>query len=666
MPDLMITASQLGHLAIWNLDTERLVTQKENVHALSITGLKCFPFQPIFATSSPDNSIRVWIMDDEVNGARLLMFKEGHQAPPTRIRFYGDEGNNILSAGNDSCLRSFSLEAELLSFSLGKASFNRKLAKKTGVSRDQSVMPPIVEFAAESVREGGWESEGVHGKEKANIVAIHSGVRQVSVWSYGRRTKCSFRLLHERFAKHTTVHPTSVAVTVCGNFCIIGYNTGHVDRFNLQSAIHRTAYGEPKAHLTSVAAVASDSLNEQVFSAAGTDVNFWNFKSGKLVGSLKTASAVTAMQTFRDNSIAAVALNDCSIEIVDMDIRRITRTFSGHKDTITDMAFSPDSRWLVSASRDCSIRVWDLSSASLVDCFQTLSPCVSLTFSPTGEYLASAHQHDLGIFLWTNKTVYCPITLTSMPFDAVPEVLTLPGTAPTGEELFPADADEEMPIDAGYTSPDQLAQHLLTLSLLPEYRWKHLAKQDLIRERNKPKEALKVPEKAPFFLPTIPGLEPKFDTSAKDAAGNASTSVKSVARLIGGSSPFREALETREVTPEAVRRPFELLATLSPSQIESEIRLLSPDAGGSVAAMKAFLRLAAGAIADGRHQELGQSYVELFLKLHIAAMESELVDEEFAELLGRLRQTVEGVARRVEDLLDESLNVVLFLKHVAL
>ena len=76
------------------------------------------------------------------------------------------------------------------------------------MARDENVMPPIVEFAAETTREGGWESEGEHGKEQANIVAIHEGVRQVTTWSYGRKTKCSFRFLHPRFAKNTKVLPT--------------------------------------------------------------------------------------------------------------------------------------------------------------------------------------------------------------------------------------------------------------------------------------------------------------------------------------------------------------------------------------------------------------------------------------------------------------------------
>ena len=88
-PSFMITSSNLGHLGVWNLETRLPVAQKEYAHADAVTGLKCFPSEQIFATSSPDNSLRLWIMDDNVAGMRLLMFKEGHAEPPNRIRFYG-------------------------------------------------------------------------------------------------------------------------------------------------------------------------------------------------------------------------------------------------------------------------------------------------------------------------------------------------------------------------------------------------------------------------------------------------------------------------------------------------------------------------------------------------------------------------------------------------
>ena len=36
-----------------------------------------------------------------------------------------------------------------------------------------------------------------------------------------------------------------VDITSCGNFGVIGYSSGHVDMYNLQSGIHRGSYGDP-------------------------------------------------------------------------------------------------------------------------------------------------------------------------------------------------------------------------------------------------------------------------------------------------------------------------------------------------------------------------------------------------------------------------------------
>lgn len=79
-----------------------------------------------------------------------------------------------------------------------------------------------------------------------------------------------------------------------------------------------------------------------------------------------------------------------------------------------------------------------------------------------------------------------------------------------------------------FSSPDQLAGELATLTLLPRSRWQTLLKLEviqvcnqslfqcygidspLLQQRNKPKEPPKPLEKAPFFLPTLPGVEPRF------------------------------------------------------------------------------------------------------------------------------------------------------------
>jgi hypothetical protein len=99
--------------------------------------------------------------------------------------------------------------------------------------------------------------------------------------------------------------------------------------------------------------------------------------------------------------------------------------------------------------------------------------------------------------------------------------LDLDGIEPIGEPEF-----QDI-----YTTPEQLGEELLTLSLMPRSRWQTLLNLDIIRARNKPKEAPKVPEQAPFFLPTVTslddGLGTRFDIAPKDDDGAS----KPVARL---------------------------------------------------------------------------------------------------------------------------------------
>ena len=82
-----------------------------------------------------------------------------------------------------------------------------------------------------------------------------------------------------------------------------------------------------------------------------------------------------------------------------------------------------------------------------------------------------------------------------------------------------------------YTTPEQLGEELLTLSLMPRSRWQTLLNLDIIRARNKPKEAPKAPEQAPFFLPTVTslddGLGTRFDIASKEDEG----ALKSNSRL---------------------------------------------------------------------------------------------------------------------------------------
>lgn len=72
------------------------------------------------------------------------------------------------------------------------------------------------------------------------------------------------------------------------------------------------------------------------------------------------------------------------------------------------------------------------------------------------------------------------------------------------------------------------------------------------QQRNKPKEPPKAPEQAPFFLPTVQGLETKFDLSGTAADPKAAEEPKSKHRLapFGTGSDFMESDFTRRLAKE--------------------------------------------------------------------------------------------------------------------
>lgn len=126
---IMATSSTNGTVVFWDLD-ERKVASQLCAHDQTVSTTICLASEPLLFTTSPDNSMKLWIFDMPDGGARLLRIREGHSAPPLCIRYHGAAGQSVLSAGEDSSLRVFNTVTETLNKSLGRASYNRKASKK--------------------------------------------------------------------------------------------------------------------------------------------------------------------------------------------------------------------------------------------------------------------------------------------------------------------------------------------------------------------------------------------------------------------------------------------------------------------------------------------------------------------------------------------------------
>lgn len=86
-----------------------------------------------------------------------------------------------------------------------------------------------------------------------------------------------------------------------------------------------------------------------------------------LLSKLELEDSISFFGGHSESSFLAIALDNYDISIIDMDTRTVVRKFSGHRGPLTDLTFSPDSRWLVTSAMDSTIRTWDIPSSSMID-----------------------------------------------------------------------------------------------------------------------------------------------------------------------------------------------------------------------------------------------------------------------------------------------------------
>ena len=694
---IMATASAgIGDVTLWDLNDggriKGILRGAHNPIGSAATGginkVEFLPGQDVMITTGMDNALRSWIFDANTLSPipRILHSRCGHAAPVTRLSFVPSasegadaDGKWLMSSGRDQSLWGWSLRRDGQSTELSQGNVQKK-AKKLGLlgknletepstTLDDLKAPEIVSMACSLNRDGGMGASAGGGKVWSNtsnkkgpadasetnatgwesVVTAHKGDKRARTWFWGRKKAGRWA-----FESSDGADVTTVAISSCGTFALIGSAGGSISMFNLQSGIQRRKFPAPITpaqarkmklsmvtsddnqeavngkrrfqpgfgkHTQAVTGLMVDGLNRTVISCSlDGKVKFWDFASGCLLDEIDWASmtSITSAQYHRNNDLVAFSCDDQSLRVIDTETRKLVRELWGCQGQISDFCFSNDSRWIIAASIDSAIRVWDLPTGHLINAFRLESPCTSVAFSDTGEFLATAHSDSAGINIWNNRALFTHVPTRLLQKDEVTPVMTPNTSGEGGQSRIDAafedaveNVDNEDDSNGAESSVDQISKDLLSLSIVPKSRWQTLLHLDNIRQRNKPKEPPKAPEKAPFFLPSLDGREQDLPATRKtDDHMQITAAERSRITKMSRTTDTVSALlhsGAGNVHYEAFINHF---SSLSPSAADIEIRSLD------LAEMPAFIHALTFRLQQKRDFELVQAWMAVFLRVH--------------------------------------------------
>ncbi|ATZ50645.1 hypothetical protein BCIN_06g01390 [Botrytis cinerea B05.10] len=116
------------------------------------------------------------------------------------------------------------------------------------------------------------------------------------------------------------------------------------------------------------------------------------------------AHPVTSVAFSPDSKQIVSGSLDNTIKLWDITTGAMLQTLEGHTDSVTSVAFSPDSKQIVSGSWDYKVRLWDTMTGAMLQTLEGHTNIViSVAFSPDGKQVVSGSDDDT-VRLWDTAT----------------------------------------------------------------------------------------------------------------------------------------------------------------------------------------------------------------------------------------------------------------------
>lgn len=664
----LVASLNNGDLYFHDLEKNSRVHILRNAHKESFGGVAKAQFlngQPIVLTNGGDNHLKEFVFDPSltttnssiITPPRHLRSRGGHSAPPVAIAFpEEDKTHFLLSASRDRSFWSFSLrkdaQAQEFSQRLHKSKDGKRQAGVVGSLKEK--FPEIIAVSSSEARTGDWE----------NIITAHKDEPFARTWdsSTKRVGRNVLNTVDQGLCK-------SVCISQCGNFGLVGSSLGGIGVYNLQSGLLRKKY---MLHKQAVTGLAIDGMNRKMVST-GLDgvVGFYDFGKSKYLGKLQLDAPITTMVYHKQSDLIACTLDDLSIVVIDVSTQKVVRVLVGHSNRISGLDFSPDGRWIVSVGLDSTLRTWDLPTGGCIDGVTLPVVATSVKFSPIGDLIATTHVSGNGISLWTNRAQFKPVSTRHIEEDEFSTILLPNAAGDGGSTVLDGALDEEQDQEeyalGKYETKSQIDDSLITLSKSPRTKFSTLLHLDTIKQNNKPKTAVKKPEKAPFFL-SLSGEAVGDRASVAEGVKHkdAHESTEENSRLLSLKEENGHAFEsefTKALRSSAEAKDYDTflkyLVGLPPAALDLEIRSLNAQPPHEE--MTNFITALIVGLKSNSNFELIETIFSLYLKVHGDVVHQSDESSELRAAIAEYSQKSQEMSEKMDEAVKYCSSVINFI-----
>ena len=486
-----------GSISVWDLTPvedentgivrRTLLTHMEGTHYGGISKLEYLPGEPLLlSTGLASNSILLHVFDSPDHSGRILRQRKGHTSPPQLLRYLhpGVSGGGILANASDgtdaascqilSCGGPGDLSLRL--FSTARSNLDKEYSQGPGLDkkakrfsnkagpegRAELLLPEVIGLSTSEARSRDW----------GDLVTIHRNHAMAYIWSTKRGSQSGPVLRQPQWnisamkdRPPRSANASSLAISACGNFVLVGTMGGVVYKYNLQSGLPRGSFPRVATSLTSEEELkrkrglrfAGDvgrtmRMLEKNASKGGMMPSDIDQAERDRLNYLEAEAKRKAIieRASHDGAVVGICIDSLNKTVVTAgaDSKLVLWNFATHmphkKSPImlpspaTKLTHVRDSDIAAIAMNDFGVAVFDCSSLTIVRYFggsrykQSLmshtSPISDLQFGPDGRKLFTS-SFDGTIRVWDVPTGQC---VDWMSFSSPPTSLAL---SPTGEFL---------------------------------------------------------------------------------------------------------------------------------------------------------------------------------------------------------------------------------------